>query len=120
VDKDNIPLTIKGWILTVTDCNNHNLFLQVAKISDTMVELQVLSSNLSIANKWARHNQTHISRVFHELPTFSHEVDFWEPPTKPDINLMQTTGKQPYQNYYRPTIFNFTSKWKEAISNEYR
>jgi hypothetical protein len=100
VDDDRIPLTIKEWLLTVPDYNNRKLFLQVAEITDNIADIQLLATNLTIANKWARHSDTHISRVLHEsdislafetIPSFSHEIEFWEPPTKPDIKFISNT-----------------------------
>jgi hypothetical protein len=122
VDEYQVPLTIKEWILTIPDYNNKSLFVQVVEITDHILELQVQAKNLPITNKWARHFQTHISRVLHKsdlaltfknVPTFSYNVEFWEPPEKPNIqfipnNNRSTTPKTSTVNrtrYYIPKIF---------------
>lgn len=100
VTDKNIPLSIEEWLETIPDLQRRQLFLHSQIVNKHDLELMCLTTNLTVAKKWARFGRTHISRslnpmqfssTFIDPDNLNHNADQiepWNPPPPPTITFM--------------------------------
>jgi hypothetical protein len=98
--QQNERLSLHEWLSSVPDFQQRSLFLNVQQVNDNEVEMQCLTTNLTIAKKWAKNARIHIARIlipiqlssvflnYEDLYNESREVEVWNPPPPPVIEFM--------------------------------
>jgi hypothetical protein len=108
VTQQNENLSIHEWLNTIPDFQQRNLFLHIQPVNINEIELKYLTTNLTIAKKWARNARVHIARVllpiqlssaflqYEDLYQDTFDIEVWNPPTPPVIEFIQNSS-QPRQ-----------------------
>jgi hypothetical protein len=106
VTNRNEVLSVQEWLNTIPDFQQRSLFLNIQPVNTNEIDLQCLTTNLSIAKKWARNARVHISRillpvqllsVFTEYEDLFHnpaDIEVWNPPPPPVIEFIQNASKK--------------------------
>jgi hypothetical protein len=102
VTQQNEHLTVHDWLQTIPDLQQRNLFLHIQEVNTNEIEMKCLTTNMTIAKKWARNARIHIARVllpiqlssafiqYEDLYQDTYEVEIWNPPPPPVIEFIQT------------------------------
>jgi hypothetical protein len=123
-DENNVPLTIKEWLLTVPDYHNKELFTNVKEINDCTLELQTTASNFAIAMKWARKHLSYIKQVLRSSDIeyaiqiddiqATENIEEWETQKPPEIKFYS----RPQSNTIPKTITGTSKSSKQRYHNK--
>jgi hypothetical protein len=123
VTNNNERLSIHEWLNKIPDFQQRSLFINIQTVNTNELELQCLTTNLSIAKKWAGNARIHISRIlvpiqlssvfteYEDLYHDSSDIDVWNPPPPPIIEFIHypsqaRTSQNPDNNSKKSTTQN--------------
>jgi hypothetical protein len=96
VTQQNENLSIHEWLGTIPDFQHRSLFLRVQPVNSYELEMTCLTTNLSIAKKWAILLPIQLSSVFvqyDDLYNDTFDVEIWNPPPPPIIEFIQDASQ---------------------------
>jgi hypothetical protein len=105
VTQQNDHLSIQEWLNTIPDFQKSALFLNIQPVNINEIKLKCLTTNLTIAKKWARNARVHIARVrlhmqvssafiqYEDLYQHTYDIEIWNPPPPPVIEFIQNPSQ---------------------------